>query len=476
MRNPPLLRLTWVAILCTAGCAAGVARAQPPSTDPYGVHAFAGSAPGARQAVPDPPQRPLAATRPPSWPSSDPGTDVAHRPSPPSFLPEGTPGEHGSPLEQRGTSRLPGRTPDTGRLERSSGHADVAHAKPFFGAHVVARVGNEAITVSDVLAQVPSIVDRNREQMSDDDVESQREALTRDLTRAMEEAFARRNGPGDQWIIQSEQLRAQMLGQILKMQIQTLLVFLDAQRNIPAEGFPEVRRQIDDGFDKQLLPDLMKRAGAGSRRELDEFLRGQGTSLEREKRTFFQQTLAQQWIRQHVDFDQEITHEQMLQYYRKHPDEFDREARTVWEHLCVQFVDQPSQQEARAAIAHMGNRVLGGEPLAEVAKDASQGPTAADGGRRVWPDEDRYLSEELERAVHGLPVGQLSPIIRDWRGLHIARVVERTPAGRVSFEEAQEEIRAQIREERIQKQIDQYISELKRRTPVWTVLDPPQTP
>ncbi len=469
MRNPPLLRLTWVAILCTAGCAAGVARAQPPSTDPYGVHGFAGSAPGARQAVPDPPQPPLSAARPASWPSSHVGADVGHRAPPPDF----SPGEHAARPQHPGASRLPGRTPDASPPQGPTGHSALANAKPFFGAQVVAQVGKEAITVSDLLAQVPSIVDRNRDGMSDELLESQQEALTRDLTRAIEEAFARRNGPADPLIIHSEQIRAQMLGQLLRNQIQTLLVFLDAERNIPAEGLPEVRRQIDDGFDKQVLPELMERAGGGSRRELEKFLRERRTSLEREKRTFFQQTLAQQWIREHVDFDEEITHEQMLQYYRDHPDEFDREARTVWEQLCVQFVDQPSRREARAAIADMGNRVLNGEPFPEVAKDASQGPTAADGGRRVWPNENRYLSEELERAVHGLPVGQLSPIIRDWRGLHIVRVVERTPPGRVPFEKAQAEIRERIREERIQKQIDQYISELKRRTPVWTVLDPP---
>ncbi len=337
---------------------------------------------------------------------------------------------------------------------------------------MVARAGKEVVTVSDLLAQVPSIIERNRGKIPDEVLDAQREALTRDLARAIEEAFARQNGPPDQLVIQSEQLRAQMLDQMIKNQLQTLLVFLDAQRNIPEEGFPEVRRQVDNGFEKEVLPDLMTRAEAGSRRELEEFLRARGSSLDREKRLFFQQTLAQQWIRQHVNFNEEITHAQMLEYYRAHPDEFDRAARIVWEHLCAQFVDQPSHEEARAAIAAMGNRVLAGEPLADVAKNASQGPTASEGGQRVWPDE-RHISEAIEQAVGGLPIGQLSPIIRDWRGLHIVRVLERTPAGRLPFEEAQEEIREKIREARVQKQIDEYVDELKRRTSVWTVLDPP---
>lgn len=350
-------------------------------------------------------------------------------------------------------------------------HPEIVQVRPFLGAHVVARVGNEVITVSDVLAQVPTLIDRNRGKMPDDLLDAQQEALVRDLNKAIEEAFARQNGPAEQVVIQPEQLRAQMLNQVLDNQIQTLLVFLDAKRNIPEEGMADVRKQIDAGFGKQMVPELMKRAGAGSRRELEDFLRSRGTSLDREKRGFFQQTLAQQWVRQHVKFNEEITHEQMLDYYRGHLEEFNRPAQTVWEQLCVQFVDQPSVQQSQAAISGMGNRVLAGEPFTEVAKDSSQGPTASEGGRRVWPEE-RILSEELENAVNGLPVGQLSPILRDWRGLHIVRVVERTPAGRVPFEKAQEEIRAKIREERVQKQIGEYVAELKRRTSVWTVVAP----
>ena len=428
----------WVAILCATGGRFAFAQPYDPAMPDYGRYTTPATTPGMRQSAPAAPP-PVA--RPEHWPGSAGGVEAAG-------------------VEAGGGAPPPGQSLPVGAMS----------ARPFIGAHVVARVGKEIVTVRDVLSQVPTIVERNRGRIPDEALAAQQEALAADLGRAIEEAFARQNGSPDQLVIQSEQLRAQMLDQVLRSQIQTLLVFLDAQRNIPAEGLPEVRRQIDEGFEKQVVPGLLKRAGAGSRRELDDFLRSQGTSLEREKRMFFQQTLAQQWVRQHVNFEEKITHEEMLEYYRNHPDEFDQGARTTWDQLCVQFVDQPSDEAAYAAIATLGNRVLAGEPFAEVAKDASQGPTASEGGRRVWPDE-RHLSEELENAIHGLPVGQLSPIVRDWQGLHIVRVVERTPAGRLPFEAVQEDIRSKIKEERVQKQIEEYVRELKRRTSVWTVLD-----
>ncbi len=469
--NRALSSVTCAIVLCAEGWGIGNAHAQYPATGDYDRYSAAGTSPGVQQVGPQAPYHPSPTTRPETWPNPytvpQAGQGVGAQPYGP---PAGAAAAPGSPPVAH-VSSLPSRDTAAGASQGRIPNPQLSQARPLLGAHIVARVGNEVITVSDVLAQVPGVIERSRGKIPDDILETQREALTRDLTKAMEEAFARQNGAAEN-PLPSEMARAQLLSQLLNNQIQTLLVFLDAKRNIPEEGMTEVSKQIDQGFEKQMAPELMKRYEASSRRDLEDRLHAQGTSLDREKRGFFQQTLAQQWIRQHVDFDKEITHEQMLEYYRAHPDAFDREARTVWEELCVQFVDQPSVQEASAAIASMGNRVLAGEPFADVAKDASQGPTASDGGRRVWPEKGEYLSEELERAITSLPVGQLSPIVRDWRGLHIVRVIERTPAGRLPFKSAQSDIRKSIREERVQKQLDQYVDELKQRTSISTILDP----
>ena len=57
--------------------------------------------------------------------------------------------------------------------------------------------------------------------------------------------------------------------------------------------------------------------------------------------------------------------------------------------------------------------------------------------------------------------------------LHIVRVVEREPAGRVPFLEAQVGIRENLLEERRKAASDEYLAKLKARTPVWTVFDDP---
>ena len=62
-------------------------------------------------------------------------------------------------------------------------------------------------------------------------------------------------------------------------------------------------------------------------------------------------------------------------------------------------------------------------------------------------------------------------ILADENALHIVRVTERKEAGRISFVEAQVDIRNKLHEERRQRQVDDYLARLRERTPVWTIFD-----
>jgi parvulin-like peptidyl-prolyl isomerase len=123
------------------------------------------------------------------------------------------------------------------------------------------------------------------------------------------------------------------------------------------------------------------------------------------------------------------------------------------------------------AIARMGNQVFGGAPLAEVAKTGSDGFTAANGGQWDWTSKGSLTNQQIDAALFNLPVGQLSPIIADEKGYHIIRVTKREDELVQPFLEAQVEIKKKIIEDRSKKQFREYMAELERKTPVWTIYD-----
>ena len=110
-------------------------------------------------------------------------------------------------------------------------------------------------------------------------------------------------------------------------------------------------------------------------------------------------------------------------------------------------------------------------PLKAVAQRQSQGIDATEGGYHDWTSRGSLASETLDQAIFTLPVGRLSERLEDSEGFHIVRVIERTEAGRVPFEQAQVDIKETLRKEHIKSQITAYVAKLKQEIPVWTAFD-----
>ncbi len=316
----------------------------------------------------------------------------------------------------------------------------------FEPAQVVAVVGDERILAGDIMAQVNQFIEQNRDKIP----------------------------PG-----REEYYRKRLMEQVLESEIQSKLVYLDFLRHIRAKGagpekITEIHNRVYEQFDEKRLPDLMERAKVASPAELDAKLREQGSSLMKHKRQFAEKVMSQQWIRDtdKVNYNPIITHAQMLDYYYEHLEDYSFPARARWEHLMARWDKFPNKAAAYEAIRAMGNEVyLGGAPLWAVAKRSSHGVTASDGGQFDWTTQGSLKSKVLDKAIFELPLNQLSPILEDEEGLHIVRVLERQEAGRTPFETAQAEIKEKLKKQMVQKQVDAFLADLRKNTPVWTIFD-----
>ncbi len=259
--------------------------------------------------------------------------------------------------------------------------------------------------------------------------------------------------------------------QILKQLIETKLVFNDAMHTIPAAGLSSMETKVNEYFDKDQLPEMLKTYGVSTRQELDAKLREHGSSLDRSRKQFFERTVAKEWLRQQVKLDEEVPHADVLSYYQTHLADYEFPAKARWEELMVRFDRSPSKDAAYSAVAEMGNLAMRGTPFAEVAKARSQGVTAADGGAHDWTTKGSLVSKTLDDALFTLPPGTFSQIIESERGFHIVRVLQRTDAGRTSFVDAQGDIKKHLKDESVKKQINHYLDELRQKTPVTTMYD-----
>jgi parvulin-like peptidyl-prolyl isomerase len=365
------------------------------------------------------------------------------------------------PIPAQGHPALPTYPP-----QRQPPH--VAALEPCRGALILAKVGPEVILSSEVIASISALVARDKD-LSTAQKETQVKALTDEVTKGINQLTTRLNNPHP--LTQSELERQSLIRRLLQNLIDTKLIYHDARRTIPEENFPHVEESLKKQFQKVQLNKIMEEAEVETWKELDQRLRARGTSLERQKQAFIEQTLAQQWIRQQVKLEEEITYDQMMEYYRHHLADFEKPARARWEELMARFSKYSHKEEAGAAIARMGNQVASGAPLAQVAKTQSDGIKASDGGQRDWTTKGSLVCEVLDRVLFELPVGQLSPILESEDAFYIIRVIEREEAHCIPFLEAQVEIEPKIRQQRTKEQLRSYVARLKKQIPVWTILD-----
>jgi parvulin-like peptidyl-prolyl isomerase len=342
----------------------------------------------------------------------------------------------------------PGAVPPVTNPGVAGGQSPQSTLVPLKGGEIIARVGGEVIVAGDIEPRVDQIM---KQQLSKMPAEQIAQIPPEEIEKA----------------------KQQFLQRELLSLIETKLLFIDAKRTIPKDNFPKVLEKLDEQFDKAELPHLLEDAKVTNRVELDQKFIQQGTSLIQQKRAFSERLLATEWLKQHINFKREMTHDEMLAYYHEHLADYEFEAKAKFEELMVRFDRFPNKGAAYAALAAMGNQLLSGASLSDLAKANSHGPTARDGGQYGFVSRGSLVHPILNEAVFTLPVGQLSQILESAAGFHILRVQERTDAGRTPFEDAQGEIAKRLQRAEADKEIKEYLGKLRRETRVWTAFDGP---
>jgi parvulin-like peptidyl-prolyl isomerase len=442
-RESTSLRSAAAVILC-AGLAAlsGLreARAQDSATPP--------PSPAMRNLVPSVPE---AVSRPEGWPGAKPKkgnnhvlSSIRENPDAP-IVPltaadlAGRPAADGGVVQAQFIDPAPAQPAAVAPTEALSSDALLAGAQSLDTAIVVARVGPEVVLAGDLLT--PSAL-----------------------------AWLEKVSPGLK-PEQVKELKLQICRQVLPQHVESLVIYVDACRTIPEDRLPDIEKKVNEAFDEQQLPRLIKDAGLANSVEYEQLLKSRGQSLDRIRKTFFERALAQQWVQQKVTSDEEIPHAEMIAWYQNHLADYDYPAKAKFEQLTARITPTQTREQAWNKLAAMGNDVLEGKPFAEIARTRSEGPTAATGGAYEWTTKGSLASKVLDEAIFRLPVGQLSTILDDGTALHIVRVTERTEAGRTPFVEAQVGIRQDLTDERRKREMDDYLAKLKDRTPVWTIFD-----
>ena len=210
--------------------------------------------------------------------------------------------------------------------------------------------------------------------------------------------------------------------------------------------------------------------GATSALQFDAQLRAMGSSLRQFRQSWIEDQFVKFSVSQKMQSaDDEVSYQEIKDYYERHVIEYQFPARARWEQLMVRIDKFPDRQAAQRAIAEMGNEVVYGAALDAVAKKSSQDFKAKDGGQQGWITQGSLALSALDEAIFRIPLNELSDVIETPTGFHIVRVLERTPAGAKPFRDAQVEIKEKLQQAKHEKRFEDYLTKLRREIPIEVV-------
>jgi parvulin-like peptidyl-prolyl isomerase len=318
--------------------------------------------------------------------------------------------------------------------------ADAANLE---GCQVIARVDDQIILACDVLWHVNMLLEQNKVQAAPDKLAGIRQQLMRREVAAM---------------------------------IDRKLLYNEFRRGVPAENLPRIEEQLQQPFEERKLPELMEQLHVKSQRDVQVELARLGSSLSDVQRSFNEGAIAGDWLRSKVKVNEDVSPDEMMEYYRAHLADYEYPSQARWEELMVRKNRFKDAGEAYAELARMGNDVwqqgtqksVRGAAFATIAKAKSDGFTAKNGGVHEWTTKGALSCKELDDALFKLEIGQMSPIIDDGFAFHIVRVLERREAGRKPFTDVQANIRDKLKEKRFQVEAEKYIAKLRQDARIWT--------
>lgn len=164
----------------------------------------------------------------------------------------------------------------------------------------------------------------------------------------------------------------------------------------------------------------------------------------------------------------DISDEDVLNYYRTHPDEFVVESEIRIAYLFLPFPlsgDVAQMDKIRTLANELRARIEKGEDFAALVKQYSKGPAIEDGGDMGWVNiED--LNFNFRAALTQTTVGFVTDAFETDNGMNILKVTEVKNAQTVPFDQVKDAIFQRIYEIKIQDEMTRMVREIKQRTPI----------
>lgn len=210
--------------------------------------------------------------------------------------------------------------------------------------------------------------------------------------------------------------------------------------------------------------DLLQ-AQFASHQRFEEALQASGFSASSLREEIAAQLRGRQWLEKQIRSALAVTDQECRQFYASKPNLFTQPLRFRAAHLLLAaHAETPPEvvEEKERAIADFAKRLAKGEPLAQLATEASEDEATKNRGGDLGFFSEARMAPEFIAEIRKLPMGKVSKPFRTYLGFHIAQITEIKAPRQLSFDEVRPEISLAIANERRALQAETIAQTLSR--------------
>lgn len=267
----------------------------------------------------------------------------------------------------------------------------------------------------------------------------------------------------------SEKEKNEVLEAKLQEIIEREVILQDAADRIGGRNngkvMADLNRFAEKEFERQWMHRMMRANKMDDEERFKLFMREAGMPVDTIKRQWVRNFIAMEYVRSRIEPTlNKVGHLDVVEYYDKHPKEFQVEDGLTWQDLFVAKSKHASPEAAKQFAEALLARIKQGEDFARLAKQYDDGDSSLrERAEGIGHKRGEIKPAEAEAVLWGMKPGQAALVELDY-GYHVIKLTERQYAGSKPFDDkVQKEIKDKIKNQIFATEMKRMVNDLKRK-------------
>ncbi len=217
---------------------------------------------------------------------------------------------------------------------------------------------------------------------------------------------------------------------------------------------------------EQRINQLEQKYGAGP--GIERYLKIRRMTMGQLRESLKGRVRVDEYLKEQGVLEPEIPESRIREMYDADPSSFSHKESVRVKHILITVDAHASpevKEQKRQKAEQIRQEILAGKDFAEMAKKHS-GCRSAAGGGDLGRIKRGFMPPEFDAVAFSLEEGAVSDVVETKFGFHIIKLIEKTPAGIVPYEQVHDFLKKYLQEEESKAKLQSHIAELRKKAEI----------